>query len=464
MTWQVDNKNWMKERRDSWKPIAARLKSTNLLPVKQINQLKKWYLTGEFTPDAKEIKRSSYIQDPQHPIWHYLKWSELLIELWLTPNQSNDNLNRTLVDYTTDERSKTNKAYAEANPHYLYDARHRFLEVCLDTRPYSAEGEWLYHCAEGESFFMGLEEKLYNILFRSDYIAEKFGEQCLDLKKTSDLDAERSYEICAQILSDTNIYFETLPPLKNHISQYRMDELKDALRNINKQLYMGEWVVGLIKTIDRINKQPELFPPEFYFFAKDLANVLDDNSLPEHVKKDIDLMRSIEDSIEQQIAPGAIASFYMQLNSKKDMIDFLPMLNPQKRYESSFAGDLYSSMSRMNKPEHLTTNENDLLMTFKLGPMGDSDMDNIFWAASILNVNNVYAFFEKPGNPLTFYQIPVEEQEYEDPINGANIFTCHHTPVPIYEVGQDRNLDQYLNEKFKNYHNALPEIVKRFQS
>lgn len=426
--WNANNKNWLKERKRIWSNIQIRLKVMSCIKKSEIKFIRDWYLRGFFT-----IPKNQYFNDNQS--LQELDLPHLLIELWLAPNESTEFSNQVIEKYNTELD--------------IGEAR-RFFEQY-------AYSPWLY-IKDGKDFFLGSEQRLHKLLYPKHYKQEYYPE----LSQESFLQFARALK--CRIITSTLIYFSHFPPCNNYITKYQTQELIDILHISDSETLNNKTSEYCIKAIDRILLQPDSYPESFVTLARDFFLAFSCDSIPNYIKNKITLLKLLPIPDDEKLIFNALASIYIPCQNNMIATELASMLIPEEREILSQKIEhqsLNHALCDLYRPESINVNDNYILISIKFGPLGDLDIQQIFNAAFISGSDKCYAFFNKQGNPIVFYEYKLGEYEYIDHWEQP-YYKYSYIPNKIYEVGQDENFDIYLNENFDNYDDAIPEVVKRY--
>ena len=123
-SWNIEDKEWMRQRRESWKTIKRKIDKLGFLEKEERKVLKNYYLLGE---DNEVVPLSGM-------------YGGALLELWLHPDKSDGHWNEV-----------KNKIKTSTNQ-FKYDSYREFTDINSNLEFYNIDNEL--------SFFDGLEEKL----------------------------------------------------------------------------------------------------------------------------------------------------------------------------------------------------------------------------------------------------------------------------------------------------------------
>ncbi len=244
--WKTDDKAWMKQRRAQWKQVKECLNKLDLSEKGFLKPLKSYYLTGEY-PDDKEYPMSRLEYAP-------------LIEIWFDPEQTEENWQQIKSKYADWKWS---------------DAKRRFKEI-------ARELGFAYMTGSEESFFAGLEHRIYRFMFPSglkrDDHPELTDEQFSDLvfrgiRQTASFD--RVFMV--DIANPYSLIF--LEVEKWH------DALLLGYQERGEFTWCVEWV-------DRILPNPDAYQACKVQLAKEIAAVLENPNLPQVAKDKITEIRA----------------------------------------------------------------------------------------------------------------------------------------------------------------------------
>ena len=246
-SWQCDDKAWMKQRRVLWKTVQKRVNELRFLNKEFKPAVKHYFLTGEDIDDYYCMQRLDI--GP-------------LIEMWFDPDRSGENWQR------------IKKKYSERK---WADSKMRFFEV-------ANELGFSYLRNSTESFFDGLEERLYDLFFYRGLKREYYPALNEDEFQKK---AWNSYRLAANI--DMFFYYREHGNPYNVIN-FQLEEWHDAII-----LAFDPERVELIRVVQDIDKAlalPDEFCEHKVVLAKRVAAILDDPELPQAAKDKIAEIRA----------------------------------------------------------------------------------------------------------------------------------------------------------------------------
>ena len=251
-TWQCDDKEWMKKRRAEWKTVQKRVNALRFLHKDWKPAVKHYYLTGEHVEGKFRIQNLDIAP---------------LIEMWFDPDTSSENWSRIKKKY--EDKIHNNWQWE--------DSKRRCREVLKEL------GRSYLGCTN-ESFFNGLDEKLYDVFFKRGLKREDYPGMTIEEFKKHAWNSYRGIPAgIFQCLIDN-----TCNPY--NAVNYRMEEWHDAILLAydpeRKELQ------HVIQLIDQALIDPDKFSPEYNALAKKVDEVLNDTTLPEIVKERIKELRA----------------------------------------------------------------------------------------------------------------------------------------------------------------------------
>ena len=240
--WQLDDKEWVKSRKEHWKAIKPKLDMLINVEKSQQKLLKEYFLTGS-TDDKLFTQISGYP----------------LFQLWFDPDQSDDNW---------EEIKK------KATPIQFANARDVYNEVVSNLGN--------KYAPDGSSFFDGLEERLFYI----------FGKHRLDKSDYPELD-DRQFGILAKRTlkraRGINNYLNSENPHPFDTTRLLAKQWRDAMIIAFKDDYTG--LAWLIESVDEILSSPSHKSENIVQLAKELDGYFDDPEFSDAAKKTIQKYR-----------------------------------------------------------------------------------------------------------------------------------------------------------------------------
>jgi len=239
--WQLDDKEWVKQRKEQWKWLKARVDNLSFLGKDERKSLKGYFIEGKV--------------DQNCPLERMEAWP--LLKMWLHPEQS-------------DERWQQIKASAIARgPGVWGYAIFRFQDIA--GRRHSQDDM----APHGESFFSGMEERLCRFFHldrcrREDHL-DKTDEQFL-LYAEHNLKHVRNF----------NGYINDEKPEKYCIIRFYVPAWQDAMKIAFKEDYLGlEW---MINDVESVLSNPKKRPAFIVELAKELDEALRDPEFSDEAK------------------------------------------------------------------------------------------------------------------------------------------------------------------------------------
>lgn len=236
--WKVDDKDWMKMRKEAWKSIKPKIDSLIFLEKDQKKALKSYFLKGE--------------EDVAFPL--NKMHAAPLLEMWLHPDQSEQHWEIIKNKYDSTEWGNAKGRFVEMN---------NSLHVT---------------CPNGESFFDGLEEHFCRLFHLDRFKREDFSEYSEEgFIKEAKENLLLANNFAAYLISDN--------PHPYRITQYQIQRWIDAMSiGYEGDLIALKWIIE--KSSEVLNKS-ENYSELVVKFAKELKMALKDPRLPESAKKDI---------------------------------------------------------------------------------------------------------------------------------------------------------------------------------
>lgn len=241
--WLLDNKEWVKSRKEHWKFINPKLDMMINVERSQKKLLKEYYLTGNTDQEL-------FQQIIGYP----------LFQLWFDPDQSEEHWN-------------TIKNSSRA-PHFE-NARNIFCQIIV--------GLSHKYAPDGSSFFDGLEEKLHNF----------FGLHRLDVIDYPDYSekqfkhlAKKSLRTCRGLGNYLNLKDEPHP---YDVTRLDAGMWRDAMVLAFEEDYVG--LKRLVQSVDKVLAAPSGHHEYIVRLAEELNGYFDDPEFSDEAKKTIQKYR-----------------------------------------------------------------------------------------------------------------------------------------------------------------------------
>lgn len=401
--WRLDDPAWVKERKSEWRRVKQRLDQMPFIRKKEITFLKGFFLTGTVNMEALQEYCWGHA-NPKRPLQAIE--AAVLLECWLSPDHSEANWQHIKKKYDDREGSWS-------------DAKRRFMEIATRLPGWYVDDE--------ESFFSGLEERLYRFLMPTRCRRE-------DYPEISDADYLDKAERCAGLTRDFLAYLDQDPPNGYNITRFRAREWRDGRVATQLPFRAGEDSqvsddISLVLAVDLIRKTPTNYDPLHVQLANELAEALEDPALDQLVLASIAEIRERPQTFEQRLIPGAWARFYVTCHDQTTRDRMLYYLPGQKIPLPEKAGGPYEGFSRMNglrKPRSVRKDGDRAFgLEWRMGPLGDQDVWVFRYA--IGDWAQVYARFDSEEGQNAYFRI-----------DGEGRATC------IYRHGKDSQVDEVL--------------------
>jgi len=262
--WKVDDKAWMKQRREEWKQVKKCVDQLTFFKACYKKAMKKFFLTGDGS-------------DPQYP----LKEVEAapLFEIWFDPDKTEENWNRIREKYRYKLISNVlidGKAtlVEEIDESKWGGAIYRFYEIARGI------GYDMYYRPEyNNSFFGGIEKRLFEYWYPKEL---RFRRE--DYPHMSDEEFDNEHFGTIRLTATFDILFRQDNPNPHNIDLLMVNRWHEALLMGYKDRPEFGWVLAWV---DTIMANPKQFHEVKVKLARELNDVFDDPNLPREARDKI---------------------------------------------------------------------------------------------------------------------------------------------------------------------------------
>lgn len=428
--WHPEDPAWVKKRKSEWRLVKKNLDKLNFIRKKEITFLKDFFLTGTVNMAALQEYCWGHA-NPKRPL-QFVEGA-VLLECWLSPDHSEANWQRIKQKYSDYEGAWN-------------DAKRRFMEIAsrLPGGYVALNGDLVYYGEDGESFFSGLEERLYRFLMPTRCRRE-------DFPGISDDDYLDKAKGCAGITWYFLEFLDQDPPNPYNITRFRVAEWHDGRVATQLPFRAPEGAkvsndIVLVQAVDRIRDKPTNYDPLHVQLANELAEALEDPALGQSVLESIAEIRAQPQTFEQRLIPGAWATLYVKCHDQTMRDRILYYLPGQKIPLPEEGGGPYEGLSNMNglrKPRSVRKDgDHAFELEWRMGPT--ADLDVWVFKDAIGDRAQVYAYFDSEEGQNAYFRI-----------EGEGLAIC------IYRQGQDSQVDEVL-ATLADASERLKRVVERF--
>lgn len=242
--WNTDDPQWKEARDRKWKQVEYALKQLVQLEKRDIKGLEVYFKTG--------------IEDAKLPLLHYD--GSFLYDIWFQPCPSFERWDELKKRYDEFKIGEAGVMFSSIASNETY----KYL---------------------GDSFFGGLEERLYHYLMPQHFGRDLF-------PKYSDKKFnKKAFNMFRGLAAEFNSYFVQENPSKNSLIQYRSREWHDAIKLAYQERSEFTW---LVQWVDKINADRDTYSDEKVALAEKLEAIVENDDLPGEAKEKVKMLRAME--------------------------------------------------------------------------------------------------------------------------------------------------------------------------
>lgn len=413
--WKVNDKAWMKQRRENWKHIKKKLdklKRDSTIDIRKddLQFLKSFYLTGEIDAEAhSDLMWEQY--DPKRPLRYVFVSKAVLFECWLSADQSDENW----------QRIKHN--YSVISDEYWIGSRSAFSYLMDVIIKYP-----VLWTLEGKPFFGGIEKRLFHY----------FG-----CPVTGRLETPVNFQITSYFNSP---YPDLYYPILDRLEEFRQSV--NAWQN-------EEAHKTVIKAVRIILNSPSNWPNCYVTFAKEVLDILCDPELPKEVTEKVDRIYEVPLPLEELAIPGSKATYYVVFldeKSREKAYSYLSARGIESKGVDLGEYQAFNFLCPFRIPHFVRKyDDSSLLFQFDMRIQAMNEAEGLIDPFDD-GKTSLYAFFSSDSEHDGYYRVLKDDRE-DGPYR---IFVKIE---PLYKIGEDVELDVRI-ASFDDPGEALPLVVE----
>jgi hypothetical protein len=429
----------MIDRRKEWTTIAKKFKKGFDIQVKAHRFLKSFYIKG--TVDCEKLSEYLWGEEvvPEKP-FEYLD-APVLIECWLSEDDS--------WDHWHDIKNK----YLSVDG--LNRSRERFIEIIKHHFP-----------TNGESFFNGKEEQLYNLFFSMG----RFNRNDHPRFKDEDVFLRLVPKYFTNLTCGFLFVLDSDPPNPFHVGRFRVKEWEDLFSTMSQiKGYHWPFMSQLVRYVDIILSNPKDFPQINVGLCESILQALNNNKNIAPLKELLSEMANYKLTKTEKLFLGGDVKLYVickdahKATILKDALSFEKLINYEKDeningkevgYLNSLTTQSHKNGSLINRnPANrlIDVLENSFIADFKLGPRGGQQIHSLLSTLRYLGVPTTFAYIENTFSKGIYYKLTYGFKHS----NNLEI-------IPIYKIGTDKATDEKISQLTPNNAPVLPYIVDKY--